>query len=550
MLKQTIYALFSILILAVSCTFNKAEADLILYNATIYTVDSVFSQAQALAVKDGAFVSIGSDKEILSHYHSNNTIDAQGLFVYPGFIDGHSHFTGYGEWISRYADLSGTHSFEEVIERLKTHDSLHPSEWLLGKGWDQNQWEDKNFPDNSRLAEEFPNRKILLSRIDGHAVLVSEKVLDISGINADTRIDGGTIKVEDKVCTGLLLDKAAEFARSFIPTPSAEEWARYLLNAQSNCFAVGLTSVTDAGLDKREILFIDSLQQNGDLDIHVNIMINPNEKNLDYFMPQGPICKQKLTIRSVKLYADGALGSRGAKLIEPYNDAPDHTGQMICDRNFYSQVCQRAIQSGFQVCTHAIGDGAVREILHLYSEHLKGSNNLRWRIEHSQVVQPADLGLYKSYSIIPSIQSTHCISDMNWAIDRLGKERIINAYAQKTLLKQNGWLINGTDFPIEDINPIFTFYAAIARKDHNGHPKEGFQPEEALSREEALRSITIWAAKGCFMEVRKGSIEAMKNADFVILDQDIMHCPEENIPNTQVRMTFLEGKNVFSKPIR
>ena len=524
----------SILTLMTSCN-QKTSVDLIVHNANIYTVDNDFSKAQAFAVNDGKFVAVGDDDMILRHYIAEEAIDAHGDAVYPGFMDGHCHFTGYGENLIRWADLKGCLSFNEVIERLKVHDSLYPSEWLLGRGWDQNLWEVAEFPDNEKLAETFPEKKVLLTRVDGHAVLVSKEVLELAGINEETKMDGGMAIIKEGRCTGVLLDNLADAAKALVPKMENELRVQALLKAQENCMGVGLTSVTDAGLDIATIELIDSLQQTGQLKMHVNAMVNPDDETMDHFMNQGVIDKERLTVRSVKIYADGALGSRGAKLIEPYTDDLENTGLILENDDFYHHVCQKAYDAGYQVCCHAIGDGGVHHILDIYSEYLKGQNDLRWRIEHSQVVDEADFQRYGDLSVIPSIQTTHCTSDMDWADERLG-ERIKNAYAYQRLLQQNGWEVNGTDFPIEDISPIYTFYAAVARKHLDGTPTEGFQMENALTREQALRSITIWVAKGCFLETRKGSIEVGKDADFVILDRDLMTIAESDIPEAKVKM--------------
>ena len=533
-----------IITLIMSSCHTKTPVDLIVHNAKIYTVNENFDMAEAFAVKDGKFVAVGNDNDILRQYNAKETIDAEGSPVYPGFMDGHCHFCGYAENLVRWADLKGCQSYDEVIERLQVHDSLHPSEWLLGRGWDQNLWTIAEFPDNQRLAEVFPGRKVLLTRVDGHAVLASKEVLDLAGINKDYRQDGGLAVVKDGRCTGILLDNTADVAKALIPPMTHEEKIHSLLIAQEKCWEVGLRSVTDAGLDIETIELIDSIQKAGLLKIHINAMINPDDETMDHFMNQGIIDKEKLTVRSVKIYADGALGSRGAKLLEPYSDAPETSGLILESDAFYRHVCQKAYDAGYQVCCHAIGDGGVHHILDIYSEFLKGPNDLRWRIEHSQVVAEEDFQRYHDYSIIPSIQSTHCTSDMDWAGERLGPERIKNAYAYQRLLQQNGWVINGTDFPIEDINPLYTFYAATTRKHLNyDHPEngilldpnsEGFQMENALTPEQALRSITIWVAKGCFLEDRKGSIEVGKDADFVILDRDIMTAEENEISKAQV----------------
>ena len=526
-----------VLIFMNSCN-QKTPVDLIVHNANIYTVDNDFSKAQAFAVKDGKFVAVGDEEQIMQHYTAEECIDAQGDAIYPGFMDGHCHFTGYGENLVRWTNLKGCRSFDEVIERLKIHDSLYPSEWLLGRGWDQNLWEVAEFPDNTRLSEVFPNKKILLTRVDGHAVLVSKEVLELAGINENTKMDGGLAIVKDGRCTGVLLDNLADAAKALVPKMEIAQRIQALLKAQENCMAVGLTSVTDAGLDIATIELIDSLQQTGQLKMHVNAMVNPDDETMEHFMSQGVINKDRLTVRSVKIYADGALGSRGAKLLEPYTDDPSNTGLIVESNDFYRHVCQMAYDAGYQVCCHAIGDGGVHHILDIYSEYLKGKNNLRWRIEHSQVVDEADFQRYGELSVIPSIQTTHCTSDMDWADERLG-ERIKNAYAYQRLLQQNGWVVNGTDFPIEDISPMYTFYAAVARKHLDGTPAEGFQMENALTREQALRSITIWVAKGCFLEDRKGSIEVGKDADFVILDRDLMTATEDQIPTAKVKLCHI-----------
>lgn len=518
-----------------SCS-ESVKVDLIVHNANVYTVDNQFSKAGAFAVKNGKFVAIGSNRDILSHYYATKTLDAQGQSIYPGFIDGHCHFVGYGETKVRYADLNGCKSFDEVLERLAKHDENNDSEWLLGRGWDQNLWENKKFPENAELQKRFPDKKVLITRVDGHAVLVTDNVLKLIGLNAKSHIDGGEIILKNSKPTGILLDNAADMAKTAIPPLDNAQRIKALKIAQRDCFAHGLTGVTDAGLDIKSIALIDSLQQEGVLQMKINAMINPDDETMNYFMQLGVIEKELLTVRSVKIYADGALGSRGAKLLEPYSDAPETSGLIVESEEFYDHVCEKAYNAGYQVCCHAIGDGGVHMILNEYAKYLKGENDLRWRIEHSQVVDPQDLALYKEYNIIPSIQATHCTSDIPWAEDRLGSERVKSAYAYKTLLAQNGWLINGTDFPIEHVSPLKTFYSSVARK---------HLTDNKLSREEALKSMTIWAAKGYFAEDRKGSIEIGKEADFVILSDDIMTIEDEKIPEVKVVNTFIDGEMVY-----
>lgn len=534
MYKKTInvLAFFFMTSLITLCGCNRHQkADMIVYNAVVYTVDSDFSQAEAFAVKDGKFLAVGSTQNILNQYHSDEMLDAHGAPIYPGFMDGHCHFNSLGELLVRYVDLVGCRSFDEVIERLQEHAQKYPSEWLLGRGWDQNIWPGKRFPDNKRLNELFPDKYVALTRIDGHMGLVNDRLLQYMHFDSPS---------------GLLLDAPYDSVKAAIPKLTPAEHRRALLVAQQACFSQGLTGVTDAGLSVNDILLLDSMQQSGELLMKINAMLNPDEESLNYFLPKGPLHKERLAVCSIKLYADGALGSRGAHLIEPYSDDPGNYGIKMFPDEYYDSICRMAYAAGFQVCTHAIGDAGVRNMLNIYGTVLKGHNDRRWRIEHSQVVHPDDFNLYNRYNIIPSIQSTHATSDMGWAAERLG-HRIQNAYAYHHLLQQNGWVVNGTDFPIENISPLYTFYAAVSRQDVNGNPEGGWQIEEALTREEALRSITCWVAKGYFEEATKGSIEAGKEADFVILDKDIMIIPIIEIPQVQIKQLFISGKAIETK---
>lgn len=556
--KSKIESIYFKIILLVIVTFNislmqscdspKKMVDFIVYNAKVYTVDSIFSKQEAFAVSNGRFVAVGSSKDILAAYESNAIIDVDNKPVYPGFIDGHCHFFGYGENLIRYAELAGSQSFEEVIKRLEAHEKSHPSEWLLGRGWDQNLWPEKKFPDNDLLEKHFPNKKVFLIRVDGHAALASKKALEVAGIDKNTSIEGGEVMLrKDGTPSGILIDNAENPVKALIPQLTENEQIDALLAAQDSCFSKGLTGVVDAGLPLAKIQLIERLQKEGQLKMKINAMLDPDSITMNYFMPMGPQFSDRLSITAVKMYADGALGSRGAWLIEPYNDEPKNKGIKLYSDNFYESVCQQAYDNGFQVNMHAIGDAANRYVLGLYGKFLSKENDRRWRIEHAQIVHPDDFQLFGELNIIPSIQSTHATSDMLWVPDRIGNDRIKGAYAQRDLLNQNGWLVNGTDFPIEDIDPLKTFYAAVFRKNSEGVPEEGFQMENALSREEALRSITIWAAKGHFEEKKKGSIENGKDADFVILDKDIMENNEEQVLNAKVIMLGISGEIVYKK---
>lgn len=526
---------------------QKEKVDLIVTNGTIYTVDDNFGIAEAMAVNEGRIVATGTNDDITGKYSSGKTLDLDKKPVYPGFIDAHCHFYGYGLGLLKRADLMGTKSFDEILEIMKAHHEKFPSAyWIEGRGWDQNNWPEKEFPTNDKLNEFFPDNPVILIRVDGHAAIVNEKAMQKAGIDATTKIEGGDVILKQGKPTGVLIDNAIDLITRIIPPPDKSQMADALFQAQQNCFAVGLTGVHDCGLEKREIEVIDSLQSNGELKMRIYAMLTPAKETLDEYLQKGIVKNDLLNIRSIKLYADGALGSRGAKLIEAYSDDPGNTGLLLRSPEALREFCKLAYDHGYQVCTHAIGDSANRLMLDIYSEFLKGKNDLRWRIEHVQIVAPEDFGLFSQFDVVPSVQPTHATSDMYWAGDRIGTERLKGAYAFQDLLDQTGWLPLGTDFPIEGINPLHTFYAAIVRKDLKGWPEGGFQPENALSREEALKGMTIWAAKAAFEENEKGSLEPGKFADFVLLDHDIMHVGGDKLPDVKVLKTFVGGEEVFS----
>ena len=528
-----------------SCNPHKMNVDLIVTNATVYTVDNAFSVAESFAVKDGKFIAIGTNSDIAAKYVSDHVVNCKGKAVYPGFNDAHCHFYGYGMDLIQYTDLGGLSTQESIFMKLQEQHDRSGEGWILGRGWDQNLWPDKSFPDNKRLNELFPDTPVYLVRIDGHAAWCNAKALELAGINAKTRIEGGEVLLKNEQPTGVLIDNAMRLVFNRIQPPLNELKTEALLEAQKNCFSVGLTSVTDCGLPKETILLIDSLQKIGNLRMQMNVMIDPSNENIDYFLKQGPYRTDRLQVSSIKLYADGALGSRGAYLLEDYSDQPGNRGLLLNREPYFDEICRKAYDAGFQVATHCIGDGANRFILNIYAKFLKGKNNRRWRIEHAQVVHAADLSLFGKYSVVPSVQATHATSDMLWADERLGNARIKTAYAYQQLLAQNGWIPNGTDFPIEDISPLKTFFASVCRKNQEGIPAGGFQMENALTREQALRSITIWAAKAGFEELKKGSIEAGKSADFVLLDTDLITCPDSAILQSKVTATILRGEWVF-----
>lgn len=540
-MKKLICA-FTVALLLTACA-QKEKADLIIYNATIYTVDSSFSSAEAMVIKDGKVLATGTRAALEEKYDAKDTLNANGKFIYPGLIDAHAHFAGYAASLQR-VNLVGTASWDEVLERTKAF-AQNTSGWVTGRGWDQNDWTVQQFPVNEKLNELFPDRPVLLTRIDGHAAIANQKALEMAGVKAGDRLTGGEVEVKNGKLTGILVDNAVDLVSSKIPSPDAAQGKKALLEAQQNCFAVGLTTIDDCGLDYTDVLFIDSLQKSGELKMRLYIMLSDAQKNFDFAAEKGKIKTDRLNVRSFKVYADGALGSRGACLLQPYSDKPGWTGFLLSQPEHFDSVAAIISQRGFQMCTHAIGDSGNRTILNIYGKYLKGKNDQRWRIEHAQVINQHDFSLFGQYNIIPSVQPTHATSDMYWAGERLGEERVKGAYAWKQLLGQNGWLPLGTDFPVEDISPFKTFYAAVIRKDATGWPADGYQMENALTREQALKGMTIWAARANFEETEKGSLEPGKFADFVILDKDLLKAPGNELLQINVLKTFIQGEKVF-----
>ena len=541
----------AIVSLLVSITFlfscdNVEKVDLIITNANVYTVDSSFAKAEAFAIKDGKFIAVGSSTKINEKYLATNTYDLGGKTVLPGLIDGHCHFFGLGQTL-QIADLVGTSSYEEVVEKVSAFAKANPNATVLrGRGWDQNDWDIKEFPTKEKLDVLFPNIPVVLERVDGHAYLVNQKALDLAKINATTKVAGGEIVLVNGEVTGVLIDNPQTLIDDVMPEASTAENVNALMEAQEVCFSYGLTTVNDAGLNKDIIELIDSLQNLGSLKMRLYAMVSNNDKNLDHYLSTGKVKTDRLNVRSVKVYGDGALGSRGAALRESYSDKDGHFGAMVTPVTKINELAERIAAADFQMNTHAIGDSANVVVLRAYKNALKDKEDPRWKVEHAQVVSTEDFASFDT-RILPSVQPTHATSDMYWAEDRVGAERINGAYAYKDLLDRSGMIVLGTDFPVEQVSPFYTFYAAVARKDLKQYPEGGYQMENALSRKQTLQGMTIWPAYSNFEEDEKGSIEAGKFADFIIMDEDIMTVAEDKIPNLQVNATYVNGEQVYGE---
>ena len=564
-----------------SCTPPKVQADLIVKNGTVYTVDSSFGICQAFAIKNGKILETGTIEDILKIYEARQVIDAGGKFIYPGLIDAHCHFYNYGLALQE-VNLTGTVSFEDVLHRLVEFSKKHPkksdgsrSDWIIGRGWDQNDWSEKQFPDRKKLDEIFPDRPVILKRIDGHAALANSVALKLAGINSSIQMQGGSIEnktdyvdtvdwnkglLSNEISkmkkpgwspTGILIDNAVDLVERVIPQYSKTEKVLALIKAQKDCCKYGLTTVADAGLMRETIDLIDSLHKSAALKMRIYAMISANEMNFNYYLKAGKFKTERLNACSFKFYADGALGSRGACLKNDYADKPQWKGFLLQQEEYFRKYARLLFVAGFQMNTHCIGDSSDKLIASIYKEVLfsRGEKTdvlkkYRWRIEHAQVVSKDDLEYFKY--IIPSVQPTHATSDMYWAEERLGKNRVNEAYAYYSLLKNAGLLALGTDFPVEEISTFKTFFAAVFRKDEKGFPQNGFQMQDALKREMTLRGMTIWAAYANFEEKEKGSIERGKFADFIILDTDLMKCNEKEVLHTKVLATYINGEKVYS----
>ena len=536
-------SLFLALFLLISCDQkNKIAVDTIITDATIYSVDNAFGIASAMAIDKGKIVAIGTNSEITKQYESKNTVDAEGKFIYPGLFDAHCHFYSYGLSLQE-ADLRGTKSMDEIITRLKAFQKDKNPTFIVGNGWDQNDWKVKKYPTKAELDVAFPDIPVVLNRVDGHAIIVNSKALKLAGINKDTKADGGQIEIENGEPTGILVDNPMELVFKIIPKPTRKIQISALLDAEKVMFDYGLTTVNDAGLDPDVIHLIDSLQKAKLMTLNVYAMVTANQKNIDLYLKKGIYKTDNLNVRSFKMYGDGALGSRGACMHKPYSDSPNQYGALLAPISGLKDVARQIAASNFQLNTHAIGDSANTVILKIYKEVLADTKDRRWKIEHAQVLREADFDYFR-FGIIPSVQPTHATSDMYWAEDRLGKERLKNAYAYKKLLQKAGMVALGTDFPVEEVNPMLTFHAAVARKDSKEYPKGGFQMENALTRAETLRGMTLWAAYSNFEEKEKGSLEIGKWADFVMFDQDLMKVEENKIVKMKPTNTYLKGKKV------
>ncbi|MCU1275813.1 MAG: hypothetical protein JWO48_3244 [Bryobacterales bacterium] len=536
-----------ILPLLVGAAFAQT-ADLAVTNARIYTVERSNSMASAMAVKGGEILAIGDD---LNQYIGASTrrVDAHGATIVPGLIDSHGHMEALGESLGTL-DLRGTKSEQEIAEIVRNAArNRKPGEWIEGRAWDQNNWPRKQFPTEAAISAGAPDNPVYLTRVDGHAGWVNRKAMEIAGLTASTADPAGGKIIRDAsgAPAGVLIDRAQSLVTRKIPPASTEQIREQLKRAALDCARLGITTVHDAGVSAAAIDQYRALIRNRQLPIRVYAMIGGEGALWNDYLKRGPEIGDRLTVRSIKLVSDGALGSRGAALKQPYADDPSNSGLPILQQKDIERVAKAAVSHGYQVNTHAIGDRANRTELDAYGAVLGGPNDKRFRIEHAQVVSLEDIPLFQKYSVIASMQATHATSDMLWAEARLGPELVKGAYAWRRFLSIGVHVPNGSDFPVENPNPLWGFYAAITRQDREGNPPGGWLPDQRMTREEALRSWTIEGAYAAFEEKSKGSLVPGKLADFVILSGDIMRISPFEILKTRVKMTVVGGEIVYSQ---
>jgi predicted amidohydrolase YtcJ len=543
-------------VLAVAAPFvgaQPAPADLIVTNARIYTADDARPRVEALAVRGGRIAFIGSAREADAlRGPATRVVDAGGETVIPGMVDAHAHFAGLAETL-RSVDLTGTRSQAEAVARVVARaKTLPPGTWIQGRGWDQNAWGDTRFPTHDPLSAAVPGHPVYLTRVDGHAAWVNAAAMQRAGLTRAARDpDGGRILRDAAGApTGVLIDRAQGLVTRVIPEPTRAETRQGLTDAMAVMHRWGLTGMHDAGASRALIELYDEMAGAGALPLRLYVMIGDDSAALAHYFAKGPVAGAHdghLWVRAVKLYADGAMGSRGAALLEPYSDDPNNLGLLLSAPAHIRDVAARGLAAGFQVNTHAIGDRGNRVVLDAYEQALaaRPTANHRFRVEHAQVLHSDDLPRFAQLGVIPSMQASHQTSDMYWVGKRLGPTRTLGAYAWRSLLESGVVIPNGSDFPVEAVNPLISFHAAIARQDARDWPAGGWLPEQRMTREEALKSMTLWPAYAGFQEGELGSLSVGKRADFVILDRDIMRVPAELVLGTRVRSTWLGGREVY-----
>ncbi len=539
---------------SVSC--QKAEqADLVLLGGKVVTVDERFSFQEAVAVKDERIILVGSKEAVQKHIGQNTkTLALEGKLVLPGLIDAHGHLHSLGDELS-YLNVTGTTSFQQIVDRVAERvKTAEPGEWIVGGRWDQNDWEDKAFPIHDALSAVSPDNPVYLTRIDGNAGFANQKALDLAGFNKDTPnpFGGLIVRKENGEPTGVLVNRAMNPVIARIPEDTEEQIRDKFLKAVDSCLAVGLTCVHEAGVGPQTITLYKKLIDQDKLKLRVYAMLGeetdlpPDIDLVEYFKTNRieEYGNHMLSVRSIKLFFDGALGSRGAAFYKPYADDPDNTGLLRITPEYIYEISKAALQADMGVNTHCIGIRGNRLCLEAYGKALAENpkKDHRFRIEHAQIIEPEDVDRFVSLDVIPSMQPTHCTSDMPFVEDRVGARRAEGAYAWRWFIDSGLFIPCGSDFPVESNNPLLSIYAAVTRQTPEGWPEGGWYPEQRMTIEEAIKGFTIWAAYAAFQEDILGSIEVGKLADFTVLDKDILECEPQEILKANAVYTIVGGK--------
>jgi predicted amidohydrolase YtcJ len=533
----------------------RPAPDLIVVNARIYTVDNAHPMASALAVRGGRIVFVGSDAEARTLATARTRVlDVKGRTVIPGMVDAHAHLSGLAAAL-RNVLLAGSKTYDEVIRRVvERARTTRKGEWVQGRGWDQNLWPEKNFPTHEALSRATPDNPVVLGRVDGHAVLANALAMRLAGVTAATKDpDGGRIiRLPNGDPSGVFIDNAQSLVRRAVPSLSDATLREATTAAIAEVNQWGMTGLHDAGESRKVIDVFESLARDNRYNIRNYVMVSDNAADIAYYTGRGPkngLYDGHIWIRAIKTYADGALGSRGAALLAPYSDDPGNVGLLVSTPAHLESVAETGLRAGFQVNTHAIGDRGNRVALDAFEAALKKvpTADHRFRIEHAQIVSPEDIPRFARLGVIPSMQASHQTSDMRWAEARVGPQRIKGAYAWRSLLNTGVVIPNGSDFPVEEVNPLISFHSAVTRQDASGWPEGGWYPDQVMTRDEALKAMTIWPAYAAFQEKELGSLSPGKYADFVVLDRDIMTVPANEILQTRVLSTYIGGRNVYER---
>lgn len=534
---------FSTLLLAfLSACMKGQHVDLIVHNAVIHSMDESLTVYEAMAIRDGKIIEMGPERQILNKYTSDESIDAGSKDVYPGLTDAHVHLLLAAKQ-RMGLDLAESKSFAQLVMNVEIYQQRNHEEIIVGQAWNESYWRDNSLPTNERLNELFPTTPICLFRYDGHTALVNDAMFKLAGITEKTQIpDGEIMKIGDKL-TGIVTDGAMELVKLKLPSYSLDELKEKVIDIQNELFMYGITNVHDAGLEADEVKMYQELIKNGRFKLNMYGMLLPTEENIKFAKKNGIFEYKNLNLRSFKVFVDGALGSRGAYLKAPYSDDTKTNGHATITKEKLDEMVQLCSTIGYQLNAHAIGDAAVRMVLDAYKVEAKRNPDHRWRIEHAQIIDLKDLPLFLDYGVIPSVQPTHAVSDYRFAEQRIGAERMKGAYAYNTLLNTTGILLLGTDYPIEDIDPFKTVYAACVRKNDRELPEGGFRINEAISLEDCLKGMTIWPAIGSFQEDHLGRLEVGMDATFAIFERPIS-VPPNFFKNFSV-YTYINGKKVY-----